>query len=314
MHHYTYQLARITGLQTGPRLYIGVRSSKCDPALDDYMSSSNLVKSAMLDGHQFEKEVLATFETRAEAEADEIRRLRAANAPKNSDYYNVQIGSEKFSTHGTRKFRDPKTGDTYLLLPKKGEALGLERVWPTHVFDPSEVAHAPKNPIAVPRNSIFGQLVAEMPNGLSRNKIMAISNKFTRHDIVDDDEFLANLDSSTVGNAKSEFGMVLSLIDITLCKSFGYFVRVERRDDDYLAFSNGIVWDDRDASELQADLDRLKVEHDDFMWHRLSLPPEEANARFGEEKAMYERIMVLEDAIRQMTGATFEDQYTEKDV
>lgn len=98
MNHYTYML---TNKDNG-RKYIGVRSCKCAPEDDiGYMSSSKYVKA---DGvENFSKVVLGMFDSRAEAEKDETRRLTEAGARNSEEYYNRCHGAEGFSTSGLTK-------------------------------------------------------------------------------------------------------------------------------------------------------------------------------------------------------------------
>ncbi len=97
MNHYTYKLTN----QTNDMLYIGVRSCQCEPLEDTgYMSSSKYVKAA--EG-EFAKEIIAMYETRAEAELAEMKMLTEVDAKNNECYYNMCNGAEKFTTQGLTK-------------------------------------------------------------------------------------------------------------------------------------------------------------------------------------------------------------------
>jgi len=97
MNHYTYKLTN----QTNDMLYIGVRSCQCESTEDtEYMSSSKYVKAA--EG-EFTKEIIAVYETRAEAELAEMEMLTEVDAKNNECYYNMCNGAEKFTTQGLTK-------------------------------------------------------------------------------------------------------------------------------------------------------------------------------------------------------------------
>jgi predicted GIY-YIG superfamily endonuclease len=66
--HYTYLMI----CQETRQLYIGVRSSKVDPKLDKYQSSSAYIKRMISSGYTFKKRVLSEFSTRSEAVLHEI--------------------------------------------------------------------------------------------------------------------------------------------------------------------------------------------------------------------------------------------------
>ena len=69
MFHYTYL---ITFPKLG-KMYIGVRSSACNPEDDTgYVSSSNEVVSLIRSGNMYVKKIIETYDTRADAEDGEI--------------------------------------------------------------------------------------------------------------------------------------------------------------------------------------------------------------------------------------------------
>lgn len=67
LSHYLY---RITAPASGD-FYVGVRSCECRPSDDPYMGSGVWAKSARQDGVRTVREVLATFDTRDDAEEAE---------------------------------------------------------------------------------------------------------------------------------------------------------------------------------------------------------------------------------------------------
>jgi hypothetical protein len=98
-YHYTYLLKCD---QTG-QLYIGVRTSKIDPAADPYMSSSRVIKKMRSDGYTFTKTILKTFTTRAEAVQSEIELHAEFDVAKSSNFLNRgKQTSVGFDTAGTR--------------------------------------------------------------------------------------------------------------------------------------------------------------------------------------------------------------------
>jgi len=102
MTHYTYMITNTVNNMK----YIGVRSCKGEYCEDTvYMSSSKRVAEDIkeLGVDKFEKELLATFDTRAEAELDEMNRLTEVDARNNEDYYNLVNGAEGFTTQGLTK-------------------------------------------------------------------------------------------------------------------------------------------------------------------------------------------------------------------
>lgn len=84
MNHYTYCII----FPTIPRLYIGVRSYNGPPSQDDYRSSSSKVKRLIKDGFPYTLTVIGTFETRRQAEDNEITLHALFDVAKNPYFLN----------------------------------------------------------------------------------------------------------------------------------------------------------------------------------------------------------------------------------
>lgn len=87
--HYVYELLR-TSQGAGPRRYIGVRTApNGDPEADEYWSSSEKIQKERDAGATFSKRVLATFETREDAEFFEAELHWQHMVGKDPHFYNV---------------------------------------------------------------------------------------------------------------------------------------------------------------------------------------------------------------------------------
>lgn len=97
MNHYTYEVTFENG-----KKYIGVRSCKCPIEEDFYFGSSKLIPPELYA--TCKKEILATFNTRIEAQQDEINRHKELDVARNEMYYNgVNAKSTGFSPIGLTK-------------------------------------------------------------------------------------------------------------------------------------------------------------------------------------------------------------------
>jgi len=97
MNHYTYEIKFENGMK-----YMGVRSCRCDIEDDTYTGSSKLIPPELYA--TCEKTILATFDTRVEAQQDEIRRHEELDVARNPLYYNgVNAKSTGFSPIGLTK-------------------------------------------------------------------------------------------------------------------------------------------------------------------------------------------------------------------
>lgn len=102
MNHYTYEIKFENGMK-----YIGVRSCKCDIKDDAYTGSSKLIPNELYA--TCEKTILNTFNTRIEAQEDEIQRHKELDVARNPEYYNgVNAKSIGFSPIGLTKDRSAK--------------------------------------------------------------------------------------------------------------------------------------------------------------------------------------------------------------
>lgn len=95
--HYVYELRR-TSSGPGPTRYIGVRTAKNgDPEKDDYWGSNSKINKERAAGATFSKAILATFETRNDAEFWEAELHWQNMVGKDPHFYNVtaQLIEEK---------------------------------------------------------------------------------------------------------------------------------------------------------------------------------------------------------------------------
>lgn len=102
--HYVYKITN-TKPSDRRKFYIGVRSTKHKNPIDDtnYNSSSKYLKQALNEiGHKnFSKEILSTWKTRKEANAEEIRLHELYDVAKNHEYYNkAKAKDNNFCTEG----------------------------------------------------------------------------------------------------------------------------------------------------------------------------------------------------------------------
>jgi len=124
-YHYTYILIeRNTGMR-----YIGVRSCDCIPKEDNYWGSSkhlpNGYRGDLTD--TFDKVIVELFETRGEANEDEIRLHNLHDVAVNPMFYNrAKATSKGFCVYGTKasdetlkKIRKSKTGDKHPMYGKQ---------------------------------------------------------------------------------------------------------------------------------------------------------------------------------------------------
>lgn len=94
MNHYTYELRFENGMK-----YIGVRSCKCPIDEDSYVGSSKLIPSTLYA--TCEKVILGVFDTRIDAQQDEITRHAKLDVARNPEYYNgINAKSTGFSPVG----------------------------------------------------------------------------------------------------------------------------------------------------------------------------------------------------------------------
>lgn len=102
MNHYTYEIEFENGMK-----YLGVRSCKCPIDEDVYTGSSKLIPPELYA--TCKKTILATFNTRIEAQEDEIRRHAELDVARNPEYYNgINAKSTGFSPIGLTKERSEK--------------------------------------------------------------------------------------------------------------------------------------------------------------------------------------------------------------
>lgn len=98
MHHYTYWLT----CQDTNEHYIGARTSKIQPELDHYWSSSKVVRAMMRDGKKFTKQVLAEWDTREEAILHEVLLHDIFDVARNTKFLNMAKQTcTSFDTTGT---------------------------------------------------------------------------------------------------------------------------------------------------------------------------------------------------------------------
>lgn len=101
--HYIYKITNTTPIDER-KYYIGVHSDDNSDSLNDgYMGSSKYLDEAMKDigVDKFNKEILSTWDTRAEASAEEIRLHQSIDVASSDDYYNKHNACEEgFNTLG----------------------------------------------------------------------------------------------------------------------------------------------------------------------------------------------------------------------
>lgn len=102
--HYVYKITNNNPTDER-KYYIGVRTSENENPQEDvkYMSSSESLKEAIgeLGLENFSKEILSTWETREEANAEEVRMHWEIDVAANPEYYNkTNATSTKFDTTG----------------------------------------------------------------------------------------------------------------------------------------------------------------------------------------------------------------------
>ena len=103
MYHYTYKIENINP-ESQKKFYIGVRSSKVLPELDDYMGSSKpLSEDISVYGiKSFVKEILNEYPTREIANLHERLLLESVKAAESSEWYNQTDGKpDSYHTVGT---------------------------------------------------------------------------------------------------------------------------------------------------------------------------------------------------------------------
>lgn len=96
-HNYIYKITCLKPIST-EKFYIGVRSSDVEPVEDiKYMGSSTYLTQAVkvIGEEHFIKEILSVWDTRSEAESEEIRLLKALNVTKNNKYFNKHDNNNK---------------------------------------------------------------------------------------------------------------------------------------------------------------------------------------------------------------------------
>lgn len=99
LYHYTYWL---TDLNTNMH-YIGCRTSNVPPIQDKYFSSSKKIKQLIVEGHQFDKKVLAIWPSRTDAITHEILLHDIFNVGINPQFLNKsKQTSTGFDTSGNK--------------------------------------------------------------------------------------------------------------------------------------------------------------------------------------------------------------------
>lgn len=123
--HYVYELRR-TSSGPGPTRYIGVRTAKNgDPEKDDYWGSNSKINKERAAGATFSKAILATFETRNDAEFWEAELHWQNMVGKDPHFYNVtaQLIEEKIDLLFPRERYISPDGE-YLWFIKGSEPVG----------------------------------------------------------------------------------------------------------------------------------------------------------------------------------------------
>ncbi len=123
--HYVYELRR-TSSGPGPTRYIGVRTAKNgDPEQDDYWGSNSKINKERAAGATFSKTILATFETRNDAEFWEAELHWQNMVGKDPHFYNVtaQLIEEKMDLLFPRERYISPDGD-HLWFKKGSEPVG----------------------------------------------------------------------------------------------------------------------------------------------------------------------------------------------
>ena len=102
MNHYTYEIKFENDMK-----YLGVRSCKCAISDDIYTGSSKLIPPELYGTCQ--KTILGIFDTRIEAQEDEILRHAKLDVARNPEYYNgINAKSTGFSPIGLTKERSER--------------------------------------------------------------------------------------------------------------------------------------------------------------------------------------------------------------
>jgi len=133
-YHYTYIL---TERSSGMR-YIGVRSCDCEPKEDEYWGSSKYLPDGYcgnLSG-TFDKTIVGSFESREEANEDEIRLHNLHDVAVNPRFYNrAKATSKGFCVYGTKhseatreKMSVTRTGDKNGMYGKHHSAETREKM------------------------------------------------------------------------------------------------------------------------------------------------------------------------------------------
>jgi len=100
-YHYVYKLENKNPTDT-QKYYIGCRSCDCEPKLDEYFSSSKIIKNIIKkNGNIFSKEIIKIFKNREDAILYEIELHKKYNVSTNDEFYNiVNQNNKKFDTTG----------------------------------------------------------------------------------------------------------------------------------------------------------------------------------------------------------------------
>jgi len=111
--HYCYKITNLKPVNEAI-YYIGVRTSKVKPEDDiNYYGSSKYLKHSLeeIGYHNFKKEILSVWETREEANNEEIRLHQLYNVAQNPNFYNKsKAASNGFCTLGMVSVINLKTG------------------------------------------------------------------------------------------------------------------------------------------------------------------------------------------------------------
>jgi hypothetical protein len=97
-NHYVYKITNTRPIDDR-KYYIGVRTSTKPPEDDDYWSSSKTLKNIIKKNgkHNFKKEILNVFETRKDANNEEIRLHKLFDVDNNSEFYQVWRKAPSFT-------------------------------------------------------------------------------------------------------------------------------------------------------------------------------------------------------------------------